>query len=352
MSTQQERDEVPDPGWHISRTGKSYGPLSDKEFRLLTESGKLKPDDLVWRPGFQGWIPAKYALGQSSPPPISAKKETPRRPFGSWKMGIGAAIVTAAIAALYIATPYYTLWRLKNAIGNKDSLALESIVDWPRIREQVRSDLVAASFADTLTDKGGFGALGTALGAAMATQLIDTFVNPAAVIRVSDNNPKFAERVKTLDVRSGYFLGPTTFRLDIEGPPIKFGDEPTKLGLILVFQGTGWRVTHVDVPWNEIQKAQEFAASSSPASPVTTNKADVVPSCKIENWKYHGLGSSDTIIEGTTSCATGTVHIQAYDDKRNYLGNATGYIQANSFTSMLSSPAPAKLEIKYQVTAD
>ena len=121
---------------HLAR-GKSYGPLSDKEVRLLIESGKLKPDDLVWRPGFEGWIPATYALRQSSPPPISTKKETPRRRFGSWKLGIGAAIVTAAIAALYVASPYYALWRLKNAVVNKDSLVLERIVDWPRIREQL-----------------------------------------------------------------------------------------------------------------------------------------------------------------------------------------------------------------------
>jgi hypothetical protein len=183
--------------------------------------------------------------------------------------------------------------------------------------------------------------------------MIESVVHPAMIIRASDNNPNFAEKMKELDLRSGYFIGPTTFRLDVEGPPVKFGDDPTKLGLILEFQGTGWRVTHVDLPWQQLQEAmKEPTPSSERSSPVTDRKADVVPSCKIENWKYRGSGDRHTVIEGTTSCATGTVRIQAYDDKRNYLGNATGYIQANSFTSILSSPGPAKLEIKYQVTAD
>src|SRR5262245_5220181 len=97
-------DSVSSPGWHVSRAGKSYGPISDKEFRLLTDSGKVRPDDLVWRPGFQEWVPASSVLSQG-PPPLPTK--TRRRRFGTWKLGLGAAIVTAAIAVLYFLSPYY-----------------------------------------------------------------------------------------------------------------------------------------------------------------------------------------------------------------------------------------------------
>ena len=193
MST--ENKEASDPAWHISREGKRYGPLSEKEVRLLIESGKLKPDDLVWRPGFEGWIPAKFALRQSSPPPISLKQE-PRRRF-CWKLGMGAAIVTAAIAALYVASPYYALWRLKNAVVNKDSLVLERIVDWPGIREQIRSQIVATSMANTSTDKSAFGTLGTALGAAMVGPMIESMVHPATIIRATENNPELQKRRKS-----------------------------------------------------------------------------------------------------------------------------------------------------------
>src|SRR5262245_18221849 len=136
-------DDTISSGWHISRAGQTYGPIPDKDFRLLTESGKVRPDDLVWRPGFHEWLPASYVLSGSSPPPIPTMKETPRWRFGGWKLGLGAAMFTAAIVALYLASPYFTLLKLKHAIANKDRLAVENMVDWPRVREQVRSDLMA-----------------------------------------------------------------------------------------------------------------------------------------------------------------------------------------------------------------
>ena len=88
----------------------------------------------------------------------------------------------------------------------------------------------------------------------MVGPMIKSRVHPATIIRATKNNPNFAERMKELDLRSGYFIGPTAFRFDVEGPPAKFGDDPTKLGLILEFQGTGWRVTHIDLPWQQLQE--------------------------------------------------------------------------------------------------
>ena len=193
------------------------------------------------------------------------------------ELGIGGAIVMAAIAALYVASPYYALWKLKNAVVNKDSLVLERIVDWPRIREQIRSQIVATSMANTSTDKSAFGTLGTALGAAMVGPMIESMVHPATIIRATENNPNFAEKMKELDLRSGYFIGATAFRLDVEGPR-KFGDDPTKLGLILEFQGTGWRVTHIDLPWQQLQEATKEPTPSSERSSPATDR-EIVGKC-------------------------------------------------------------------------
>jgi hypothetical protein len=139
-------DGVSESGWHISRGGKTYGALSDKEFRLLIEKGGVKTDDLIWRPGFEGWREAETVLSLSNPPPIPTKAAIPpARRRRVWKWGLVASIATAVVAALYVASPYYTLWRLKHAIENKDGLALESLVNWPRIREQTKSEILAAS---------------------------------------------------------------------------------------------------------------------------------------------------------------------------------------------------------------
>jgi len=41
--------------WHLVRSGKPYGPLSDREMLKFIELGHLEPTDLLWREGFSEW---------------------------------------------------------------------------------------------------------------------------------------------------------------------------------------------------------------------------------------------------------------------------------------------------------
>jgi len=45
--------------WYLARGDKQYGPLGNRELLLLAERGELKQDDLLWRPGFSSWKPAR-----------------------------------------------------------------------------------------------------------------------------------------------------------------------------------------------------------------------------------------------------------------------------------------------------
>src|SRR5262245_48204737 len=45
--------------WYLARGDKRYGPLGNRELLLLAERGELKQDDLLWRPGFSSWKPAR-----------------------------------------------------------------------------------------------------------------------------------------------------------------------------------------------------------------------------------------------------------------------------------------------------
>jgi hypothetical protein len=45
--------------WYLARGDKQYGPLGNRELLLLAERGELKQDDLLWRPGFSSWRPAR-----------------------------------------------------------------------------------------------------------------------------------------------------------------------------------------------------------------------------------------------------------------------------------------------------
>lgn len=71
--------------WYFSHGGQQLGPISDTELKELAASGKLFPNDLVWKEGMAEWMNASKvkglfptAKGTTSPPPIPAKaKETP-----------------------------------------------------------------------------------------------------------------------------------------------------------------------------------------------------------------------------------------------------------------------------------
>jgi hypothetical protein len=56
--------------WHLSRGNEKHGPISDRELLLLAELGQLRGDDLLWRPGFDGWRTANSLPGVLSPPPL------------------------------------------------------------------------------------------------------------------------------------------------------------------------------------------------------------------------------------------------------------------------------------------
>jgi len=44
--------------WHISRKGKSFGPLLPEKLAALIRAGKVDGTDLVWMEGMEAWIPA------------------------------------------------------------------------------------------------------------------------------------------------------------------------------------------------------------------------------------------------------------------------------------------------------
>jgi hypothetical protein len=50
--------------WFLSRGGQPHGPLSERELAKFIELGHLRPDDLLWRVGFEDWRPATLVFPQ------------------------------------------------------------------------------------------------------------------------------------------------------------------------------------------------------------------------------------------------------------------------------------------------
>jgi hypothetical protein len=62
--------------WYVARDGQQFGPVSDAEFRKLLELRHLRPDDLIWREGFDDWRPA---ASEMAPPPVAVRPPPPPR---------------------------------------------------------------------------------------------------------------------------------------------------------------------------------------------------------------------------------------------------------------------------------
>jgi TM2 domain-containing membrane protein YozV len=59
--------------WYYATGGIQHGPISWEELRSLADSGQLGPDDLVWKKGMNGWVPASIVpnlipAGMAPPP--------------------------------------------------------------------------------------------------------------------------------------------------------------------------------------------------------------------------------------------------------------------------------------------
>jgi len=60
------------PSWYLTRDGKQYGPLTDRELSLFADGGNFKDGDLLWTAGLDSWKPANAIFGFTSSPEADA----------------------------------------------------------------------------------------------------------------------------------------------------------------------------------------------------------------------------------------------------------------------------------------
>lgn len=81
--------------WFVGRNGQRTGPFSPEQLRRMAQSGEITPQDLLWRKGFDDWVPAAqvpgifpssgagHAAGQRSAvgrPPAASRSRRPAPP--------------------------------------------------------------------------------------------------------------------------------------------------------------------------------------------------------------------------------------------------------------------------------
>ncbi len=91
-------------------------------------------------------------------------------------------VALVVVLGLLFGTPYYTLWRARDAANARDANTLSSYVDYPAVRESLKTSL-----HDELSrqmDKqrsNAFGALALALGGWVSDRVVEALLTPEAV---------------------------------------------------------------------------------------------------------------------------------------------------------------------------
>ena len=91
----------------------------------------------------------------------------------------GAAGALLVVAATSFASPWWTLNRLRAAVERHDAEGVSAQVDFPALRDSVKSQLLGSIARDAGTN--AFAAIGQAFARAVADPLVDAIVSPAGV---------------------------------------------------------------------------------------------------------------------------------------------------------------------------
>jgi hypothetical protein len=103
---------------------------------------------------------------------------------------IAAGIAIAAFAAATLASPHWQLYRMRAAVEARDAQALSRYVDYPRLRDSVKVQIMRRLGADGMLASAGsnpFAAFGKAMALAVIDPVVDAAVSPAGVAAMLDS---------------------------------------------------------------------------------------------------------------------------------------------------------------------
>ncbi len=162
-------------------------------------------------------------------------------------------LVLLILLAAYVGYPYLTLYWVDQALLTDDNQALERLVDFPRVRDDLKADVkgdVAAKARDIAEKRPILGTFGEALAKLLAPSLVDSGVDALVTPEAVLDNPTVVEHRKNDEsfvdfVEYAFFSSPTTFKVTLKDP-----DKPDSpaVAAIMALTGWQWRVVGIDLP--------------------------------------------------------------------------------------------------------
>ena len=179
--------------------------------------------------------------------------EQPKRPRFRARLLVIAAI---ALLLLYAVSPYYSLWRFKEALRSHDMVALAPRVDFPAVRGSLKQQ-IRDHFLGVLANKKAnrLAQILTSSEPSPLDQLIDAYVTPEGLAALISNPapiksassfpslPRFDDGSKEIDwsnARHAFFTSPRDFAVDHEGIKLRFR-----------CNGLGWKLHAIDLQLEE-----------------------------------------------------------------------------------------------------
>ncbi len=157
----------------------------------------------------------------------------------------------AAVGLSYAAAPYITLYRVGNAIRAGDARALETLVDWPSVREGIKEDvcdLVIDTPATATVRQAGaeLPPFGASFMRGIASNAIDQAVTPQALLSAAGDRARHAtaqRRGADVHVQWAFFESPGSFLVNLHAAGQM---EPIRIEMTL--RRGAWRIDRVWLP--------------------------------------------------------------------------------------------------------
>jgi hypothetical protein len=162
-----------------------------------------------------------------------------------------AALIIAAGALWYFESPAWTLHQMKAAADTNDPDALNSYIDYPALREDLKAEIRSEMIAEADKDRSAFGRLGLAIGTELTGPVIDRLVTPAGMRAAFTAKRVEAQTRVTAHAASALRVpdNPVIVRRGFSGFLVASKRQP-KSGLVFKRHGLSWKLSGVDLPPN------------------------------------------------------------------------------------------------------
>jgi hypothetical protein len=167
---------------------------------------------------------------------------------------IGGVIAAFACGGGLYASPYFTLYQMYQAVERKDVQEISSHVDFPALRESVKTNLQTVVNNETSQQSSPLmGLLGSVMSGFVLDSVVDQLVTPSGVAALlegqqlqlgkQNGQAPFMQGSSAPDVKAGYESF-NQFAVNVKPK----GNDVEPVTLLLSRDGLGWKVSGVRLP--------------------------------------------------------------------------------------------------------